>query len=117
MVSLLRKQQLGRAIGHTGNGNGFEVALSQLFRPCRGNVGGAFNLTFARRLFGLLGFGEEDRRQQATTHHDREPNQRKVLAGLGLRGPHRSVVVDNTPSFRGMVKKVLHLVTVEESDG
>jgi len=44
----------------------------------------------------------------------REPNQRKVLKGLGLRGPHSSVTVDNTPSFRGMVKKVLHLVTVEE---
>jgi len=24
------------------------------------------------------------------------------------------VVVDNTPSFRGMIKKVLHLVQVEE---
>lgn len=44
----------------------------------------------------------------------RLPNQRKVLKGLGLRGPHSSVTVDNTPSFRGMIKKVLHLVTVEE---
>ena len=42
--------------------------------------------------------------------------QNKVLAGLGLRGPNRHVIVDNTPSFRGMVKKVLHLVTVEECD-
>jgi ribosomal protein L30/L7E len=25
--------------------------------------------------------------------------------------------VANTPSFRGMVKKVIHLVTVEEIDG
>lgn len=47
----------------------------------------------------------------------RLPNQRAVLKGLGLRGPHSSVTVDNTPSFRGMVKKVLHLVTVEECDG
>lgn len=46
----------------------------------------------------------------------RKPNQRKVLKGLGLRGPNSSVTVDNTPSFRGMVKKVLHLVTVEETD-
>jgi large subunit ribosomal protein L30 len=44
----------------------------------------------------------------------RIPNQRKVLAGLGLRGPHSSVTVDNTPSFRGMVKKVIHLVKVDE---
>jgi large subunit ribosomal protein L30 len=40
--------------------------------------------------------------------------QRRVMQGLGLRGPGSSVVVENTPSFRGMVRKVLHLVTVEE---
>jgi large subunit ribosomal protein L30 len=39
------------------------------------------------------------------------------LKGLGLRGPHSTVVVDNTPSFRGMVKKVLHLVKVETVGG
>jgi large subunit ribosomal protein L30 len=38
--------------------------------------------------------------------------QRRVIAGLGLRGPGSSVTVDNTPSFRGMIKKVLHLVSV-----
>lgn len=47
----------------------------------------------------------------------RPDNQRRVLKGLGLRGPGRQVVVDNTPAYRGMVKKVLHLVTVEEIDG
>jgi len=26
----------------------------------------------------------------------------------------KSVTVENTPSFRGMIKKVLHLVKVEE---
>jgi len=40
--------------------------------------------------------------------------QRKILKGLGLRGPGSSVVVASTPSFRGMIKKVLHLVQVEE---
>ena len=39
---------------------------------------------------------------------------RPVMKGLGLRGPGTSVLVENTPSFRGMVKKVLHLVKVEE---
>lgn len=38
----------------------------------------------------------------------------KVLQGLGLRGRGSKVVVDNTPSFRGMIKKVLHLVEVKE---
>ena len=39
---------------------------------------------------------------------------RAVIKGLGLSGPGTSVTVDNTPSFRGMIKKVLHLVKVEE---
>ncbi len=42
--------------------------------------------------------------------------QRKVIKGLGLRGPGSQVIVANTPSFRGMVKKVLHLVSVVETD-
>ena len=47
----------------------------------------------------------------------RIPKQRETLKGLGLKGPNSSVVVDNTPSFRGAIKKVLHLVTVEETNG
>lgn len=39
-----------------------------------------------------------------------------ILRGLGLRRMHQTVVVDNTPSFRGAVKKVIHLVRVEEVD-
>ena len=41
----------------------------------------------------------------------------RVVKGLGLRGIGSEVVVANTPSFRGMVKKVLHLVQVEELAG
>ena len=40
--------------------------------------------------------------------------QHRVIKGLGLRGPGSSVTVDNTPSFRGMIKKVIHLIRVEE---
>ena len=47
----------------------------------------------------------------------RQRTQRLTLKGLGLRGPHSHVVVDNTPSFRGAIKKVIHLVKVEEIDG
>lgn len=46
----------------------------------------------------------------------RHRTQRATLEGLGLRGPHTAVVVQNTPAFRGMIKKVLHLVTVEETN-
>lgn len=42
---------------------------------------------------------------------------RETIKGLGLKGPGSVVVVNNTPSFRGAVKKVLHLVRVEEVDG
>jgi large subunit ribosomal protein L30 len=47
---------------------------------------------------------------------NRAHDQRLTVAGLGLRGVHHSVVVENTPSFRGMIKKVIHLVQVEETD-
>lgn len=38
------------------------------------------------------------------------------LKGLGLGRIGKVVVVNNTPSFRGAIKRVLHLVTVEEVD-
>jgi large subunit ribosomal protein L30 len=45
-----------------------------------------------------------------------QQSMRLTIKGLGLRGPGSSVVVSNTPSFRGAIKKVLHLVSVEEVD-
>lgn len=53
---------------------------------------------------------------QVRSLSNRPWTQRLTVEGLGLRGPHTSVVVDNTPSFRGMIKKVIHLVHVEETD-
>jgi len=41
-------------------------------------------------------------------------NQRMTLKGLGLRRRHHSVVIEDTPSTRGMVNKVIHLLKVEE---
>jgi large subunit ribosomal protein L30 len=46
----------------------------------------------------------------------RPETQRRTLKGLGLRGRHHSVVLENTPDIRGMVKKVIHLVSVEVID-
>ena len=51
---------------------------------------------------------------QTTSTIGRPHPQERIIRGLGLRGRGSSVVVENTPSFRGMIKKVLHLVTVEE---
>ncbi|ASS41203.1 50S ribosomal protein L30 [Eubacterium minutum ATCC 700079] len=42
------------------------------------------------------------------------PKQRKVVEALGLKKMHHSVELIDTPATRGAVKKVEHLVTVEE---
>lgn len=44
-------------------------------------------------------------------------NQRLNVQGLGLRKIGQSRTLENTPAVRGMVKKVLHLVQVEEVEG
>lgn len=41
-------------------------------------------------------------------------SQRRVIAALGLRRLHHSVVHGDTPAIRGMVEKVSHLVAVEK---
>lgn len=47
----------------------------------------------------------------------RPQNQRKVLRGMGLEKLNRTVLMNDTPEIRGMVKKVSHLVSVEELEG
>jgi large subunit ribosomal protein L30 len=42
-----------------------------------------------------------------------EPQKRTIRA-LGLGRPNYSVVKNDTPQLRGMIRKVIHLVRVEE---
>lgn len=44
----------------------------------------------------------------------RPKDQGQTLVGLGLNKLHRSRVLEDTPSVRGMITKVRHLVEVEE---
>ena len=44
----------------------------------------------------------------------RLPKHRATLTGLGLRRIGHTVEVEDTPSVRGMINKVNHMVTVEE---
>ena len=44
----------------------------------------------------------------------RPEKQRKVLRGMGLRKLNKTVLLGDTPEIRGMVRKVTHLVAVEE---
>jgi large subunit ribosomal protein L30 len=46
----------------------------------------------------------------------RSDTQNRTLDGLGLRGPHHSVVLQDTDAIRGMIRKVSHLVTVEAAE-
>jgi large subunit ribosomal protein L30 len=43
----------------------------------------------------------------------RKFDQKQTLVGLGLNKMHRSRVLLDTPSIRGMLSKVKHLVKVE----
>lgn len=45
----------------------------------------------------------------------RHKSQRATLVGLGLNKMHRSKTLEDTPSVRGMINKVHHLVNVEEA--
>jgi large subunit ribosomal protein L30 len=40
------------------------------------------------------------------------PDQRATVTGLGLKRREQVRTLENTPSVRGMIKKVLHLVEV-----
>jgi large subunit ribosomal protein L30 len=47
----------------------------------------------------------------------RKPGQRETLIGLGLNKMHRVSELEDTPAVRGMIRKVAHLVTVDETSG
>ena len=45
----------------------------------------------------------------------RPEKQRKILKGMGLTKLNKTVTLSDTPQIRGMINKVIHLVSVEES--
>ena len=44
----------------------------------------------------------------------RPKNQREIIRSLGLRRLHHSVVHQDSPTIQGMIRKVGHLVKVEQ---
>ncbi len=46
----------------------------------------------------------------------REASQRATLIGLGLNKLGRERELEDTPSVRGMIRKVAHMVEVVETD-
>ena len=48
------------------------------------------------------------------SHIGRPEKHRSVLMGMGLNRLHKTVSLPDTPEIRGMVKKVEHMVRIEE---
>ena len=44
----------------------------------------------------------------------RTKDQRATLVGLGLNKMHRTRELEDTPEVRGMIRKVHHMVSVED---
>ena len=46
----------------------------------------------------------------------RSKSQQETLKALGIRRLHHQVIHEDTPQARGMVRKISHLLEVEERD-
>jgi len=51
---------------------------------------------------------------QVGSGNGRKPGQQATLIGLGLNKINRTRELEDTPSVRGMIRKVSHLVRFEE---
>jgi large subunit ribosomal protein L30 len=58
--------------------------------------------------------GRKVRVTQVASVAGRKPGQKETLIGLGLNKIRRTRELEDTPSVRGMIRKVAHLVKVEE---
>lgn len=45
----------------------------------------------------------------------RKPDQRQTLIGLGLNKMNKTVEREDTPAVRGMIRKVQHMVEIQDS--
>lgn len=54
--------------------------------------------------------------QQIGSPIHRPADQRATLIGLGLNKMRRTRVLEDTPSVRGMINKVQHLVKIVDGD-
>ena len=61
--------------------------------------------------------GKKIRITQTGSHIGRTDDQRATLIGLGLNKMHKTRELEDTPSVRGMVAKIPHLVEIVEERG
>ena len=48
------------------------------------------------------------------SHIGKPANQKAVLQGMGLTRMNKTVILNDTPEVRGMIRKVSHMLKVEE---
>ncbi len=58
--------------------------------------------------------GKKLKIRQIKSYIGRPEKQRRILRGMGLGRVNSTVLLNSTPEIRGMVIKVIHLVSVEE---
>ena len=51
---------------------------------------------------------------QVASGNGKKPGQQDTLIGLGLNKINRSRELEDTPAVRGMIRKVAHLIKVED---
>lgn len=59
-----------------------------------------------------------DKRLKVTlvrSRYGRLPTHCATIAGLGLKRMHQTVMLEDSPSIRGMIRKVSYLLRVEET--
>jgi len=52
--------------------------------------------------------------KQVKSAIDRPERQKRTLRALGIKKMHQVIEVEATPQIEGMVRKIQHLLTVEE---
>lgn len=70
--------------------------------------------TAAKKPAAKKAAGKTIRVTQIGSPIGRQPYQRATLIGLGLNKMHRTRELEDTPSVRGMINSISHLVKVEE---
>jgi large subunit ribosomal protein L30 len=55
--------------------------------------------------------------KQIKSYIGRPEKHRKILRGMGLRRLNSTVILQDTPEIRGMARKVMHLIAMEEVEG
>ena len=55
--------------------------------------------------------------KQIKSYIGRPEKHRRILRGMGLGRLNRTVLLQDMPEIRGMARKVMHLIAMEEVEG